>query len=40
METEEEKNPETNADTDENPTEESVNLDQEDEELTELLRLE
>ncbi len=40
METEEEINPETNSEADENLTEDSVEIDLEDDDLTELLRLE
>ena len=40
METEEEINPETNAEVDENLTEDAVEIDQEDDDLTELLGLE
>ena len=40
METEEEINPETNAEADENLTEDAVEIDLEDDDLTELLGLE
>ena len=40
METEEEINPETNAEVDENLTEDAVEIDLEDDDLTELLGLE